>query len=164
VSLRRTAALAMVVIPLLGGGCGRGSTSLPPSGAHSVAAEDLPTVTANDFCTNLADLNSTAQAVGLDKTLGAVRTDLARSAAKAAALLREGAPQGPGVRQLVVRLAADLKTMATWASTGATQDELDADRVPSSVRKSLDDMGYVFRQLQQWSDANCKDQQQGDGH
>lgn len=163
VSWRRSALAVVFAVSLVANGCGHGSSSaLPSGGADAASAARLPTVAADDFCSNIDDLNSTAQRVGLDKTLGAVRTDLARSAGKAAAVLKEGVPRGSNVGRFVVRLATDLQTMSTWARTRATQAELDTDKVPSSVRNSLDDMGYDFRQLQQWADSNCKDQQQGD--
>lgn len=163
--LRRTIAVAgALAVCLTVSGCGSGARpASAPGGADRPISTTGSTVPSDEFCNNLDDLNSTAQQVGLDRRLAAVRADLDRSAAKASQVLADGVPASPGVEPFLGRLASDLRNISRWVDNGATQADLDADTVPSAVRKSMDDMGYDFRQLQQWAAANCKDQQQGDG-
>lgn len=158
-------AAVTLIMPLAAAGCGEGSGRPTPTafGARGTVSTSESPISSADFCKNLDDLNSTAQAVGLDKSLGDVRSDLAKSAAKASAVLDEGVPKGSSVGPIVVRLAGDLATMSSWARSRATQVQIDSDGIPSSVRRALNDMGFDFRYLQQWSGANCKSQQQGDG-
>lgn len=159
-----TAAMALT-LPLAVAGCG-GGTSPAASTTRGVPGKGAPselTVSAADFCNNLEDLNSTAQAVGLDKTLADVRSDLVKSTVRARAVLQDGVPKGSTVGPIVVHLVGDLETMSTWATSRATQAQLDSGDVPPSVKEALGDMGFDFRYLQRWSDANCKTQQQGDG-
>jgi len=161
-SRRAAVAVAVAVaVSLAAGGCGSGSGAPAPSAAagHQVAAGSV-----EDFCNGLDQLNSAEQQVGLDRRLASVRADLRRSATEAGAVVSAGVPEGPGIQPFLGRLVSDLRNISLWLDTRATQADLDADRVPSGVRRSMDDMGYDFRQLQQWADANCKNQQQGDGH
>lgn len=166
----RATVIGAVVVSLMAAGCGKGSASGSSSsggGKPAVAlapAATASTVPLDDFCSGLDDLNNAAQQVGLDKRLAAVRSDLEGSATKASDVLAGGLPGRPGVEPFLSRLVSDLHTISGWLDTKATQSDLDADRVPSQVRKSIDDMGFDFRQLQQWAEANCKDQQQGDDH
>lgn len=159
------AVAAAVAVSVAAGGCGSGSAGPASRGASGAGAgHPAATRSVDDFCNALDQLNSTAQQVGLDRRLASVRTDLRQSAAEADAVVSAGVPDRPGIQPFLTRLASDLRDISLWLDTRATQTDLDADRVPSDVRRSVDDMGYDFRQLQQWADANCKNQQQGDGH
>ena len=159
---RAAGAVALTCAALsLMAGC-RSEPGTAPGSAPAPAAV-VPIASVADFCTNLDDLNSTAQQVGLDRGLAAVRSDLQRSAAKARQVLSSGVPRGSDVSSRLARLVSDLQDISAWLDTGATQSDLNADRVPAGVRESVDDMGYEFRQLQQWATANCNNQRQGDG-
>ena len=142
-------------------GCSSGTGSAPGNG--QIPAVAVPVASVGDFCANLDALNSTAQQVGLDSRLPAVRSDMQQSAAKAQQVLSSGVPKGSAVGPRLVRLVSDLRDIALWLDTDAKQSDLDADRVPSRVRESVDDMGYEFRQLQKWTIANCNNQRRGDG-
>jgi len=163
---RTLVAFAGLSAAILGGGCGHGSGSAGPTSvpASALAASGGPPVSAGEFCQRIHDLNTTAQAVGLDKAVLAVRSDLASAAAVAAQESAGGVPQGSGLQPVLARLAGDLRVMAAWADTSATQAELDHSREPTAVKASLADMGNQFRRLQDWADVNCKYSQQGDGH
>ncbi|HET7522726.1 MAG TPA: hypothetical protein VFJ79_01135 [Acidimicrobiales bacterium] len=165
---RRAAAAAVVAVAavsMTAGACGSGSGARAAGGTSGVAAgRPVPAGSVDDFCNGLDQLNSTEQQAGLDRRLASVRTDLRQSATEAGAVVSAGVPDRPGIQPFLARLVPDLRNISLWLDTRATQADLDADRVPPDVRRSMDDMGYDFRQLQRWADANCKNQQQGDGH
>ena len=164
---RSAVVAAVIAVSMTAGGCGSGSRSGAPAAADrsgAAAGHPVPAGSVDDFCNGLDQLNSTEQQVGLDRRLASVRTDLRKSAAEADAVVSAGVPDRPGIQPFLGRLVSDLRSMSAWLDTRATQADLDADRVPPDVRRSIDDMGYDFRQLQQWAGANCKNQQQGDGH
>jgi hypothetical protein len=162
---RRLLLIATVLAPLVAGGCSNASgPTVPRNGVTNRASTNsVPSIAVDDFCNNLADLSSTAQQVGLDNKLPLVRADLARSTAAAQQVLSAGVPRGSDMAPVAASLVSDLQVISDWLDTNATQADLDADRVPTSVRSSVNDMGYEFRQLHQWVLVNCKGQQPGDG-
>lgn len=161
----RSAAAAVIAVSMTAAACGSGSGAPAARGASGAAAgHPVSAGSVSDFCNGLDQLNSAEQKVGLDRRLASVRADLRQSAAEAEAVVSDGVPDRPGIQPFLARLVSDLRNISLWLDTRATQADLDADRVPPDVRRSIDDMGYDFRQLQPWADANCKNQQQGDGH